>query len=142
MSDHAGEPSSLLLDDDTFIAIFERGGFGGHEFPHKAHLRMAWLYVTRFGTAAAVSRAATGIRTLAAASGKANLYHDTVTRAWIYLVAEAVTRSPSAGFEDLLARNPQLLDKRLLFEYYSPDVLSSEQARAGWIAPDRMLIPS
>jgi flavin reductase len=137
----ASEVSSLLLDDDAFLATFERGGFGSDEFPHKAHLRMAWLYVTRFGSEAAIDRAARGIRILAEANGQANLYHDTVTRAWVYLVAAAVTRSPSASFGDFLARNPQLLDKRLLLEHYSPNLLASSPARAAWIAPDLAPIP-
>jgi flavin reductase (DIM6/NTAB) family NADH-FMN oxidoreductase RutF len=135
------EVASLRLDDDEFIATFERGGFGGGDFPHKAHIRMAWMYVTRVGPEAAIDRAAGGIRALAKANGQPTLYHDTLTRAWVYLVADAVTKSPSANFEEFLARNPQLLDKRLLLAYYSPDVLSSAQARATWIAPDLAPIP-
>jgi hypothetical protein len=132
----AGSAASLALEDDAFLATFERGGFGGDDFPHAAHLRMAWLYVTRLGAEKAIDRAAGGIRNLAKANGQPTLYHDTLTRAWVYLVAEALERTPSADFEGFLARNPQLLDKRLLLEYYSPDVLSSSQARATWIAPD------
>jgi hypothetical protein len=137
----AGKASSLLLDDDTFIAAFERGGFGGDEFPHEAHLRMAWLYVTRLGPDAAIDRAAAGIRRLAQANGRPTLYHDTLTRAWVYLVADAVTRSAAARFDDFLACNPELADKRLLLQYYSPDVLSSARARATWTAPDKAAIP-
>jgi flavin reductase len=140
--DHTtGAVSSLSLDDDEFIATFERGGFGGDAFPHKAHIRMAWLYVRRLGPELAIERAAEGIRALAQANGQPTLYHDTVTRAWVYLVADAITRSPSASFEGFMRRNPQLVDKRLLFEYYSPDVLSSAHARATWIAPDVAPIP-
>jgi hypothetical protein len=137
----AGPAASLALDDDAFIATFERGGFGADDFPHEAHVRMAWLYVTRLGPEAAIDRAARGIRALAKANGTPTLYHDTVTRAWVYVVAAAVAAAPSATFEGFLARNPQLLDRRLLLEYYSPDVLSSAQARAGWIAPDLAPIP-
>jgi flavin reductase (DIM6/NTAB) family NADH-FMN oxidoreductase RutF len=137
----ASQVPSLALDDDAFIATFERGGFGGDDFPHEAHLRMAWLYVTRLGSEAAIDRAAEGIRRLAKANGVATLYHDTVTRAWVYLVAAAIAGSPSAGFMAFLASNPQLLDKRLLLEHYSPDVLSSSQARAAWVAPDVAPIP-
>ena len=142
MSHHtAGEVASLTLDDDAFIATFEQGRFGDDPFPHEAHVRMAWLYVTRFGVEAAIDRAAAGIRTLAKSKGKETLYHDTVTRTWVYLVAEAVSWSPSLGFREFLTRNPQLLDKRLLLEYYSSGVLSSPQARAAWIAPDLAPIP-
>jgi hypothetical protein len=142
MPDHThGKASSLLLDDDTFIATFERGGFGGDEFPHEAHLRMAWLYVTRLGPEAAIDRASAGIRRLAQANSKATLYHDTLTRAWVYLVADAVARSAPAVFAEFLARNPDLADKRLLLQYYSPDVLSSARARATWVAPEKCSIP-
>ena len=142
MPDHIpGEPSSLRLPDDEFIATFERGGFSGDAFPHKAHLRMAWLYITRVGSEAAIERAAGGIRNLARATGKPTLYHDTLTRAWVYLVAAAVAKSPALDFTEFLARNPRLLDKRLLLEYYSPEALSSPQARAAWVAPDLAPIP-
>jgi hypothetical protein len=137
----AGVVPALLLDDDDFIATFERGGFSGDAFPHQAHIRMAWLYVRRLGPERAIERAAEGIRALARANGQPALYHDTVTRAWVYLVADAITRSPSASFEGFMTRNPQLLDTRLLFEHYSPDVLSSAQARARWITPDVAPIP-
>jgi flavin reductase (DIM6/NTAB) family NADH-FMN oxidoreductase RutF len=137
----ASQAPSLGLDDDDFIATFERGGFRGDDFPHEAHLRMAWLYVTRLGPEAAIDRAAEGIRRLAKANGRENLYHDTVTRAWVYLVAEAIANSPSASFKEFLGRNPQLLGKGLLLEHYSPDVLASSQARATWMAPDLTPIP-
>lgn len=54
----------------------------------------------------------------------------------MYLVAAAIAKSPSSDFKEFLGSNPQLRDKRLLLEHYSPDVLSSSQARATWIAPD------
>ena len=100
MSDQtASEVASRALDDDEFIATFERGGFGGDAFPHQAHVRMAWLYVTRLGPQAAIDRAAEGIHRLAMANGREALYHDTVTRAWVYLVADAIANSPSAELQ-------------------------------------------
>lgn len=141
MSHHGGGASSFALDGDAFLATFERGGFGGDAFPHTAHLRMAWLYVTRLGPEVAIERAAAGIRALAKANGKPTLYHDTLTRAWVYLVANAITRGRSMSFDEFLAHDPRLLDKQLLLEYYSPDVLWSSQAGARWIAPDLAPIP-
>jgi len=135
------EASSLVLPDEEFISTFERGGFAGDDFPHKAHLRMAWLYVTHLGPEAAIDRATAGIRNLALAKGQPTLYHDTLTRAWVYLVAAAVAESPAASFTALLARNPQLLDKQLVLRYYSSEVLSSSRARTTWVAPDVAPIP-
>jgi hypothetical protein len=44
-------------------------------------------------------------------------------------------------FEDFAARHPALLDKRLLTQHYSPAVLASAAARAGWVDPDRLPFP-
>jgi hypothetical protein len=129
------------MSDEAFLATFQHGEFAGDAFPHRAHLRMAWLYVTALGPEQAVQHAAAGIRNLAQRNGRPALYHDTLTRAWVYVVATAVAHHPSATFAEFIARNPQLLDKQLLLRHYSPDVLSSPRARAAWIAPDLRSIP-
>lgn len=137
----ADEVPALVMSDDQFLATFERGEFAGDAFPHRAHLRMAWLYVTDLGPDAAIRRAADGIRNLARRNGRPALYHDTLTRAWVYLVAAAIAHHRPATFAELLARHPQLLDKQLLLLHYSRDLLTSARARATWIAPDLIPIP-
>lgn len=133
--------SGLNLSDDEFIATFERGEFGGDAFPHRAHLRIAWLYVTRLAPEAAIDTVAAGIRNLAAKHGHEARYHETLTRAWVYVVAAAVAHSPRATFSSLLERNPQLLDKHLLLRHYSAALLASARARGEWVAPDVLPIP-
>jgi hypothetical protein len=137
----AGELPALAMPDDAFLATFQRGEFAGDAFPHRAHLRMAWLYVTALGSERAVQHVAAGIRNLAQHNGRPALYHDTLTRAWVYVVATTVAHHPSATFPEFIAHNPQLLDKQLLLRHYSPDVLFSARARAAWIAPDLRPIP-
>jgi hypothetical protein len=132
--------SSLDLPDQEFLVEFERGGFASTNFPHRAHLHMAWLYVTSLGVEPAIEKVTMGIRNLARTHGHSNLYHDTLTRAWVYLVAGAATPQP-CGFDAFVERNPELLDKHLLNRYYSPDLLWSPQARTYWVPPDREPIP-
>jgi len=132
---------ALAMPDGEFLATFERGEFAGDAFPHRAHLRMAWLYVMELGPDLAIRRAADGVRNLALRNGVAGLYHDTLTRAWVYAVAAATARSRPATFAELLVRHPQLLDKQLLLRHYTPDLLASSRARAMWVAPDLLPIP-
>jgi hypothetical protein len=132
---------SLSLSDTEFITTFERAGFSSHDFPHRAHLRMAWLYVRHLGVDDAVHHASNGIRRLAQAHGHTTLYHDTLTRAWVYLVADAAASTPVADFDVFLVAHPELLDKQLLLQHYSPEVLFSTDARAHWVAPDLRAIP-
>jgi hypothetical protein len=131
------------LDDAEFLAAFERGAIPAHGFRHRDHLRMAWLYLTGTDAGTAIDRACAGIRRLAAAHGAPQKYHHTVTRAWMEIVAHHVRRAPGAeGFDDLLARAPRLLDKRLLTSHYSSVVLASKPARSSWVEPDLRPIPA
>jgi hypothetical protein len=132
---------ALVMPDAEFLEIFERGGFPGNGFPHLAHLRMAWLYVTSIGPDAAIPKAADGIRNLALQNNVPTLYHDTLTRAWVYVVAAAIEHSSSTTFTGFIEGHPRLLDKHLLLEHYTKDVLTSPRARETWVAPDVRPIP-
>lgn len=132
----------MQLPDDEFLATFERGGFSAAEFRHRAHLRMAYLYVHRHGAGAAADRAAAGIRRLAAAHGHTALYHDTLTRTWVQVVALAMSRTRASSFDELTAAHPTLLDKNLLLGHWSHALLFSPGARARWVDPDLLPIPA
>jgi hypothetical protein len=127
--------------DDEFLEAFESASVPAGRFPHEAHLRMAWLSVTRLGADAALERVTTGIRRLAAAHGHAPRYHDTLTRAWVCVVAHAEASAGHAAFDQLLATHPELLDRQLLLRHYSRERLFSPQARSRWLAPDLLGIP-
>lgn len=134
------QSSSLYLGDEEFLTAFERAGFDRHDFPHRAHLRMAWLYVRRLGLEGAVDRVTAGIRSLAEHHGQAARYHDTLTRAWVYAVA-AADRPDISTFDQFIDAHPELLDKNYLLRHYSAERLSSPEARAHWLSPDLAPIP-
>src|SRR5260370_14521800 len=84
------------LSDEDFIAAFEQGTLDN--FPHRSHVRMAWIYVRMLGLDMALERVCAGIKVFAARQRRSNLYHDTLTRAWVYIVAEvARDLPPEAG---------------------------------------------
>ena len=72
----------------------------------------------------------------AAAKGQPDKFHYTMTRAWLELVVDARRQSPGEPPPALLSRYPVLADGGALARFYSPDVLSSAAARAGWVPPD------
>ena len=92
------------------------------DFNHAAHLRLALDRLTAarsFDTAAAEI---TGIlRGKAEAAGHPEKYHHTLTLFWMRMLA-------------------RLLDKNLPLAYYSPERLSSDAARTGWLDPDLQAI--
>lgn len=62
------------------------------------------------------------------------------------LTAFRECRIPGNEFnhEEYLAANPQLITdvRSLLARHYSPELLSSREARMGFVAPDRLALPS
>ena len=129
------------MDDNEFLATFERGGFSAHEFRHRDHLRMAHLYLQRHAPRDATERACAGIQRLAATHGHAYKYNATLSRAWVHVVALAMAQHPGATFDTLITEHPQLLDKHLLLTHYTRTTLFGPQARQRWVAPDLLPLP-
>jgi hypothetical protein len=123
------------MTDQDFLTAFESGALT--ELPHRAHVRLAWLYLDRGSETQALERLVDGLQRFAAAKGRADKFHYTMTRAWLELVIGARRANPSAQDVDaLLVACPGLADSRALAHYYSGAVLSSAAARADWVPPD------
>jgi hypothetical protein len=112
------------VPNDTFLDGFEAGRIDGAEFPHERHVEVAWGLSRRYAHEEAFVRLAEGIRGIAARAGDPGKYHETVTRAWFELIAQA----------ESVDEHPELLDRSLLARYYSPERL--EAGRHAWLEPD------
>jgi hypothetical protein len=134
---------NLLTDSEQeFVEAFESCRLPNEQFHHRDHLRVTWIYLGRYGNAETAIRLRHAIRAYAAHHGKAEKYHETVTQAWVQIVASAREHAQGASFDEMLAANPELLDKRLIEKYYSPKLLHSDTARLGFVAADREPLPS
>jgi hypothetical protein len=114
----------------------------GDGFGHRQHLELAWRYLAMHGTELAPSAVTEAIRQVAAAHGQESRFHETITRSWVRCVAVHRERWPADTFAEFLRRNPQLLDPGLLGLFYSPELLSSPEARGRWVTPDRRELPA
>jgi hypothetical protein len=128
---------------DTFVLRFRERTLPKTEWTHAAHLTVGTWHVHRYGVAAAIDLLRDGIRALNNSHGTANTdaggYHETITRAYAYLIADflagcAEGTTLSNRVEALLAS--PLAGKNALLEYYSRDRLMSFTARREWIEPD------
>src|SRR5437660_457543 len=113
------------MTDDEFLAAFEAAAIPRTDWTHEAHVRMAWLYLTRLPVAAARERVRAGIRGLNAVIGSPDGYHDTITVAFVRVIADRLM--PGEAYPAFRDRNPDLLDRTLaaLSRHYSPEVLYS-----------------
>ena len=125
------------MTDEQFARAFERGEITPAAFDHRAHVRVAWVYVQEGPTfEAATTRMREGIRRFAAAANASQKYHETITVLWMRLLAEAAARVPRCELADLLQQCPELADKDLPLKYYSRERLFSDDARSRWIPPE------
>lgn len=69
--------------------------------------------------------------------GVAEKYNATITFAFMSLIAERKSLSPSDDFESFLESNPDLLDKSVLRRWYSEKRLFSALARKQFLLPDK-----
>jgi hypothetical protein len=131
-----------MWDDNEFAASVESGRYPNDQFKHPHHIRLAWIYLRRYGTTGAEERMTATIRRFARNCGHEEKYHETMTRAWLRLVAVAQYLTPEvATFDDFIARHGWLLDRGALSPFYTRDCLSSGVARHGWVEPDRNPLP-
>ncbi|HEY2695344.1 MAG TPA: hypothetical protein VGJ45_07740 [Pseudonocardiaceae bacterium] len=112
-----------------------------HRFGHRQHVRLTWLTVRRHGTERAIELISDGIRQTTRYVGKPQKYHATVSRAWVELVGHHAVNDEATDFDVFAARNPALLDKRLLTRFYRSSTLAGAAARTGWVAPDLAPFP-
>jgi hypothetical protein len=100
-------------------------------------LRLAWLHLHREPLETALIQVRAGIQNFAAHHGVAQLYHETITTAWVRLLAT----HHESSFDEFLRENEAHLSIGLLHRFWTPEVLAGQEARARWVAPDRRELP-
>jgi hypothetical protein len=126
-------------EEAGFIRRFESCELPPAEFPHREHVRLAWLYLRRHPAPEALERFSTSLKRFAAFNGKPRLYHETITWAYILLVNERTARAGrTRGWDEFAAANPDLLDwqNSVLKIYYREATLDSELAKRIFLFPD------
>lgn len=117
------------MTDAEFLAAFEAGQLAPGEFNHRAHLRVAYLYLCQQPFLEACMAMRDSLCRFAAQIGKPGLYHETITVAFMSLVAERIAAAPEADWASFALANPGLFSRELLAGYYQPATLASAAAR-------------
>ena len=130
--------ASAELSDDEFLEAFASCALPAASFCHGDHLRLAWLQLHRKPFDEALTLVRDGIRRYAAHYGTSHLFHETLTTAWVKLLAT----HHEARFAEFIANNESRLNPGLPHRFWSPAVLDSEAARSGWVRPDREALPN
>ena len=135
----AREATTRATSNRSVIDNFEQGRAPG-DFHHADHVRVAFAYVAEFPLLEATARFSAALKRFALARGKPNLYHETVTWAYMFLIGERAARTEGAEtWEEFATKNSDLLVWKggILERYYSKAALESELARRRFVMPDR-----
>jgi hypothetical protein len=127
--------------NQEFIRCFENGALPEDSFHHADHVRLAFAYLCECSVLDALERFSTALKRFAAARGKTQLYNETITCAYLFLIHERMARCEGAGWEEFARLNPDLFISKngILRRYYEDATLTSDLARKVFVLPDRML---
>lgn len=126
---------------DQIIARFESGAITNDSFHHADHVRLAFSYLSKYPVLDALQRFSCALKKFAAAHGKTQLYHETITCAYMFLIHERIARGEGATWEEFARDNPDLLIWKggILNRYYRDATLRSDLARKVFLLPDKSL---
>jgi len=130
------------MTGDELIKRFEDGATPAGTFHHADHVRLAFEYLRRYSVLEALQRFSDALKRFAAAQGKAQLYHETITWAYLLLIRERIARAGrSQTWQEFADRNPDLLIWKggVLGTLYRQETLDSDLARHTFVLPDQGL---
>jgi hypothetical protein len=129
------------MSNEELVRCFENDALPGDSFHHVDHLRLAFAYLCQYPVLQALEKFAGALKRFAAARGKTQLYNETITCAYFFLIRERMVRCGGVEWEEFARQNPDLLVWKdgILSCYYREATLKSDLARTVFVLPDRCL---
>ena len=128
------------MTDHEIIHRFECGSVPESGFHHADHVRLAFAYLRSHPVLLALEKFSDALKRFAVSHGKTQLYNETITCAYFFLIHERMARSAAEiNWEEFASLNPDLLTWKngILSRYYREATLKSDLARSVFIFPDK-----
>ena len=125
--------------NQVLIQDFESGAIRNEAFHHADHVRLAFAYLSQHPPLDSLDRFTAALKRFAIANGKPQLYHETITYAYFFLIRERMARCDETSWEAFAAKNRDLLIWKdgILTRYYRDETLKSDFARSTFVFPDK-----
>jgi hypothetical protein len=134
---HQHQPFKNAQEIESLVQKFESCQLSLAEFKHREHLTVALWYLKRLNEHEATRRMREGLMRFISHHGEKG-YHETITIFWLKVVSGFLEKTKRERPLRELAN--ELLeadgDSRLINDYYSKELISSEEARRAWVEPD------
>jgi len=127
------------MSNEELIRCFENDAIPEDAFHHADHVRLAFAYLCEYPVLQALERFAGALKRFAAARGKTQLYNETITCAYFFLIQERMAICEGTDWEEFARQNPDLLAWKdgILSRYYREATLKSDLARSVFVLPDK-----
>ena len=137
------------LTDEDFLHCFEDCSLPLEQWDHRAHVKVAFLYLSDHSFDEAIQRIRTGIKAFNQAKsvpeGATTGYNETTTVAFAHLVAATMSvygeLFPTPNADSFCDAHPQLLSKHILRLFYSPERRGDPDAKSRFLEPDLVPLP-
>lgn len=130
----------IELTDLEFENQFSDYSLNPKLFTHEAHIRLAWIHITKYGLQQAELNINSQILKYVTALNAQAKYNATVTIAGIKVVNHFILHSASKDFGQFKKENTRLFTdfKGLLMTHYKTNIFESSEAKNKFIEPDLM----
>jgi hypothetical protein len=127
------------MNNEELVGCFENDALPSDSFHHADHVQLAFAYLCQYPVLQALEKFAGALKRFAAARGKTQLYNETITCAYFFLIRERMARGEGLAWEVFARENPDLLIWKdgVLSRYYCESTLKSGLAREVFVLPDK-----
>jgi hypothetical protein len=137
------------MDDHELLSQFENLTLPFAQWTHRAHVKVAYLYLRQYPFSQAMEKLRNGIKAYNAANnrpdGPTEGYNETTTHAMAHLIC-AVVRAydkthPVTTADSFCDMHPQLMSQYVLRFFYTPQRRMDPRAKKQFVEPDLTALP-
>src|SRR5688572_6812620 len=137
------------MTDSDLVHQFEALTLPFEQWTHRAHVKVAFLYLRDHPFDEALVRMRRGITAYNAANKVPETptsgYNETTTHAFLHLIAATMNaygpEMPTASTDEFCDTHPQLMNRSVLRLFYSPKQRMHPEAKTRFIEPDLSPLP-
>ncbi len=128
----------MTRPDSELLRAFETRTLEPSNFNHRCHLEVAFEMLRKYPFLEAVTRYSENIHAIATAAGASLKFNQTVTLAFMSVIAERMENDNQTDFDfgAFLQENRDLLEPGVMNRWYSGSRLKSDSSRRIFLMPD------
>ncbi len=137
------------MTDDEHLQAFETLALPIEQWNHRAHVKVAYIYLCRHPFDEALRRMRAGVKAYNAHNHvpetETRGYNETTTHAFMHLISATMnaygSTHPTAGADAFCDTHPQLMTPQVLRLFYSPARRMHPLAKTQFVEPDLASLP-